>query len=750
MVKKFSGFILYFLITILVVTIYLDQPDILTSWEMTLYDKLFQLRGKQDVSDDILIVSIDDMSTQGEYAWPWNRGHLAQLIEKVSMQNPQAIYVNLPLNADPAADASGLTDSLAMVIENAGNVILPYRFSASEYNDAGFTLPDYIEKNRYSNFNDLEEMGVMPIPSATTIYSPALKLAESAAAFGFAGMSFDSDRYIRSAPMILRYAGEYLPSVPSVIVQTYYKTSPSDIIVNVNESIVNGKRIIPIDNHGQMRINFNGPSRTFKYISAIDVITNTIGKKELTGKIAIITFTGTGSVDLYSTPTSKAMFDAEIVANSVENIIHNHFLVDYGSANLINLLVIIGMGIFSAIILPRISLLFRMIVLGIFLIVAANVSFVLFTNFDIMTKVFYPIIMTIFFMATAPMMKMQKEQAGEDDEDIDYDALLAGTPLNGIQTNMNVNAIANSSTGAGQTVMAQPQATGAQSSVATMPISTQQTQAGAPISNFGRYKVLEPIGQGAMGMVYKGLDPAIDRPVALKTIRLDNIVNSNEMFELKERLTREAKAAGQLSHPNIVTVYDVGEEQSTQYIAMEFLEGKTLESVIEEKRQWDYKTLCKMIIQACEALDFAHERGIVHRDVKPANIMMLPDDRVKVMDFGIARLDQSNITQSGVALGTPNYISPEQLKGQGVDRRSDIFSLGVVFYEMLTFQKPFKGDTISALIYSILHTNPAPPSEINMDVPRIFDKISAKSLAKDPDLRFQTAREMADILRKLI
>lgn len=746
MIKKFSGLILYLLITIFVVTIYLDQPEILTKWEMSLYDKLFQLRGKQDVSDDILIVSIDDISVQGEYSWPWDRGQLSELVEKVAGQNPKAIYINLPLTDDPNQNATGLTDSLSRVIKDAGNVILPYRFSSSDYSNAGYTLPEYILKDRYRDFDDISKISEMSIAIATTIYPPAPKLAEAAATFGFAGMSFDADRYIRSAPMILSYAGEYLPSVAGVIAQTYFNSSSSNIKVNVGENIVNGRRIIPIDEQGRMRINYNGPSRTFKYISAIDVISDTIGKKELTGKIAIISYTGTGSVDLYSTPTSKAMFDAEIIANAVENIIHGHFLIDYGSANLINLLAIIGLGIFSAIILPRISLLFRLIALGIFLLVVVNVSFVLFTNFDIMTKVFYPIIMTIFFIATAPMMKLPKEQASEDDEEIDYEALLAGTPLNGIQTNNYIRTGGNVS----QTVMAQGQAAGQQSSVVTMPINTQTGKSSVPVGNFGRYKVLEPIGQGAMGMVYKGLDPAIDRPLALKTIRLDNIVNPNEMFELKERLTREAKAAGKLSHPNIVTVYDVGEEQSVQYIAMEYLEGQTLESVINEKRQWDYKTLCKIIIQVCEALDFAHERGIVHRDIKPANIMMLPDDRVKVMDFGIARFDQSNITQSGVALGTPNYISPEQLKGKEVDRRSDIFSLGVVFYELLTFQKPFKGDTISALIYSILHTNPAPPSEINMDVPRIFDKISAKSLAKDPDLRFQTTREMADILRKLI
>jgi serine/threonine-protein kinase len=254
-----------------------------------------------------------------------------------------------------------------------------------------------------------------------------------------------------------------------------------------------------------------------------------------------------------------------------------------------------------------------------------------------------------------------------------------------------------------------------------------------------------------MGMVYKGLDPAIDRPVALKTIRLDQIFEQGEAKELRERLNREAKAAGKLSHPNIVTIYDVGEEGNIQYIAMEFLRGNTLESLINKGLNWDYKTLSRVMIQVCEALDYAHENGIVHRDIKPANVMILDDNQVKVMDFGIARLDKSaSMTQTGTALGTPNYISPEQLKGQPVDRRSDIFSLGVVFYELLTAQKPFKGETISALIYSILHTEPPPPSEINLDVPRIFDKITAKALVKDPDLRFQRARDMADILRKLI
>ena len=748
MIKKFSGLILYLLITVFIVTIYLDQPKILSDWEMMIYDKMFQLRGNQEISDDIQIVAIDDVSITGENKWPWNRRRLAEFITDIASQKPGAIYLDLPFNDDKTQDSLGYTAALANAIKNAGNVILPYHHSAAYYSATDYVLPDYIQRNTFTKFDDISKFEKHPPLTASTIYPPTQLLAESAGALGFAGVDFDPDRYIRTDPMILSYAREYLPSAPLVIAQTYFKVLRSSIQVDIGNSIKVGPREIPLDNQGRMRINFNGPSKTFNYVSAIDIINGTIGKKEFSGKIVLIAYTGAGSVDLFSTPVAQAMHGVEITANSVNNIIHDNFVKGLGPAGSVNLIMILLIGIFSAFILPRISLLYRIIALGMSLFLIANVSFVLFTNFDIMTQVFYPLIMILFFIIAAPMMKLPQavDTDEEEEAEIDYDALLSGTPAAGLQTQKAPVKRNSAPPAAGQKQFNRsPEPTGA-----TMPISSGTSGSPVVAANFGRYQVLETIGQGAMGMVYKGLDPAIDRPVALKTIRLDNIVNSTEMQELKERLIREAKAAGQLSHPNIVTIYDVGEEQSMQYIAMEYLDGNTLEALLENKFHWDYKTLCKLMIQICDALDFAHERGIVHRDIKPANIMMLENDRVKVMDFGIARFDQSNMTQSGVALGTPNYISPEQLKGKSVDRRCDIFSLGVVFYELLTAQKPFSGDTISALIYSILHTNPPSPSEINLDVPRIFDKIVAKALAKDPDLRFQTAREMADILRKLI
>lgn len=742
MLKKLSGLILYLLITTLVITIYLDQPAILEKWEMTIFDKMFQLRGKRDVPGDIQIIAIDDMSLQFVGRWPWHRDRLAELVEKIAQQHPKVIYLDILFSDNPVEDSLGFTKMLAEQIKKAGNVILPYRYSLSDYSTSGFDLPGYIRRNAFVIFDDPSKFGKYPPLTAGSVHPPTKLIAESAYQLGFFGVSFDRDRYVRSEPLILNYAGEYLPSASFAVAQSYFNVNRSEININVGKSINVGPRKIPIDERGRMRINFNGDSGVFRTISAYDILSGTIGKRELTGKITIIAFTATGSIELYSTPVYQAMHGVEITANSIENVIHNRFLMGFGTSSTVNLLLILIIGIFAAIILPKISLLYRIVVLGISLFLMANLSFILFTSFDMVTKIFYPMIMILFFMVAAPTIKTRSE-TGEttEDEEIDYEELLAGTPITGV-----VTVPENPETPTRAT--AQPKRN--QTELRTIPIDTETGDLPAGAENFGRYHVIEPIGKGAMGMVYKGLDPAIDRPVALKTIRLDNIVESKDVLELKERLTREAKAAGKLSHPNIVTIYDVGEEQSLQYIAMEYLEGQTLEVLINAGYNWDYKTLCKIMIQICEALDFAHEHGIVHRDIKPANIMVLENNRVKVMDFGIARFDSSNMTQSGTALGTPNYISPEQLKGQKVDRRSDIFSLGVVFYEILTGNKPFKGDTISALIYSILHTTPPSPSEINLEVPRIFDKIIAKALVKDPDLRFQTTREMANILRKLI
>ena len=264
-------------------------------------------------------------------------------------------------------------------------------------------------------------------------------------------------------------------------------------------------------------------------------------------------------------------------------------------------------------------------------------------------------------------------------------------------------------------------------------------------TKIGRYEVVSVLGQGAMGTVYKAADPLIERPVAIKTINLN--LSKQERAEFEERFYREAKSAGCLNHANIVTIYDVGETGDMAYIAMEYVEGKSLREMLDSGVVLPVEMIGRIVARVASALNYAHENHVVHRDIKPANIMITSGRDVKIMDFGIAQIPAGSRTQLGTVLGSPKYMAPEQVAGQPTDGRTDIFALGVVLYEMLAGTTPFNGDNLSAIMYKILHEEPAPPSTINRRVPPEFDRIISRALAKRPEDRYQTGRELARALR---
>jgi len=264
----------------------------------------------------------------------------------------------------------------------------------------------------------------------------------------------------------------------------------------------------------------------------------------------------------------------------------------------------------------------------------------------------------------------------------------------------------------------------------------------------GRYKIVSEIGQGAMGTVYKAVDPIIDRTVAIKTINLN--LSKQELEEYEQRFQQEIKAAGRLNHPNIVTIYDVGKTEQVAYMAMEFLEGQELKDIIASGKLLPTEQVVDIIAQVADGLWFAHEQDIVHRDVKPSNIMVLKGGIAKITDFGIARLPNSAVkTMTGLILGSPRYMSPEQVIGKSLDTRTDIFSLGVVLYEALTGMAPFDGDNVNAIMYATVNTAPPPPSTHNRGVPAMLDLIVAKAMAKAVDDRYQSVKEFADDLREV-
>jgi len=263
----------------------------------------------------------------------------------------------------------------------------------------------------------------------------------------------------------------------------------------------------------------------------------------------------------------------------------------------------------------------------------------------------------------------------------------------------------------------------------------------------GRYDLREELGRGAMGVVYHGFDPVIGRDVAVKTLRLSEAGTGLSRDELIGRFQTEARAAGLLTHPNIVVVFDAGEEDGLFYITMEYVVGRSLQTMIDSHQPFPVPRVLKLMEQVCSALDFAHQHNVVHRDIKPANLMLTADDAVKITDFGTAKILQFGTAQTAHVMGTPSYMSPEQVKGKPVDGRSDIFSLGVILYEMMTGEKPFPGQNITTVIYKIINEEPVPPRSLDSSIHPGLSAVISRALAKDPAARYQSCHELLSALK---
>ena len=827
MLKKFSGFILYVLITILVISLYAGKYGFLERLDLRMQDEMFKLRGNISPQKDIVIVGIDEKTLDRIGKWPWSQDKLAQLIFTISLGSPKVLVLDIFLPENTDEDTSGRTELLADEMYDAGNVILPIYFNLSEVGMSPTPSPSAVLRSALAKANNLDPKGFV---SAKQLYFPNKLLAQSAFDFGHINITYDPDDLIRREPTLIEYDGYLYPSLALQTARRYLGIDKKEIGL-MKEGVINlGGILIPTDKKKQMRINYHGPNLIFDRVSALDVLNGETPPKVFSDRIALVGLTAIESKTWVKIPSYGILNEVERIANVIENIIHHDFLNHLSPVW--NLLILILIGIFCALVLPKVSLTYRIVILLVFLFVMFNLNYILFSSFGILTKPLYPILELLFFLAAAATIKPKRVEAEEERkevlgvEEISPEDKTEEDQEIPERRGEQIKAEVRTKTAPGkpgpekpEPVLAEPPDKSTPVKIVTeekrkeeetMPVSTppipplteqvtpsvseptpkrisdrdsnkeetptvstpstpplsqeitpsspeetpkgisEKSTAHLPLSQFGRYKILELIGKGGMGTVYKGLDPALDRLVALKTIRLDFAVSAEEISELKERLVREAKAAGKLSHPNIVTIYDVGEQEGLQYIAMEYLSGYTLESFIKKKKELNYRIVAKILMQICAALNYAHQKGIVHRDIKPANIMLLEDFAVKVMDFGIARLQASSLTQSNVTLGTPHYISPEQLEGKPADKRSDIFSLGVVIYELLTGEKPFKGESISALMYNILNNTPPLPSALDEKNPLVFDRIISKAMTKNPEERYQEAEEIEKTLREFI
>ncbi len=816
MLSKYSSYILCFLISILVVTLYVNDFSPLKRLQWQVQDILYSFRGEKNFSSDIILVNIDDQTLSQYGQWPWNRDKIADLLAAVGGGQPKTVVFDLILEPDTEQDTLGYTEVMAGQMSWMKNVIIPFEFTPAEFRNQKISNPKFVKQYSVDVNNSLGVLDESAALLARKIFLPPDQICQYSSGLGFKYNVYDDDREIRWSPLVIHYEGYYYPSTALLAAAHQLGVEASSIMVNGGRSVKVGKVEIPTNKSGELFINYNKQGESFRQISAADILNELIDPSIFAGKLAIISISSKQIAEYYSTPVSSSLGGNEIQANVIENIIHANFIKRIDTTPGADMLTLFGLGILFAFILPRVSLLYRFVILMVCFFVLANLNFVLFNFYKILAQPLYLGLELFLLLLASPILdneflsnlsifkgkidgsgttklpkidlKQNEKSAPQPTPSVnskpaprphqtnaEFEKTTAADQQGNEDSNQTIKADSSETI---TTVAEKPD------SIEHSPISldtgndevidkTEIIQDSTPLApppppqqpqenissesdrklinkSLGRYKILEVLGQGAMGTVYKSIDPAINRNVALKTIRLDFVSDPEEMNELKERLFREARAAGMLSHPNIVTIYDVGTENNLQYIAMEYLEGQTLEDMIHRKVKFNYRIITEIITQICSALDYAHNQGIVHRDIKPANIMILKDYVVKVMDYGIARIDSTSMTRTGIAMGTPNYISPEQLQGRTIDNRCDIFSLGVVMYEMLLNRRPFNRENLTSLIYNIVNNKPEMPSSIDQSIPTLFDRVIDRALQKDPEERFQKASEISSALADFI
>ena len=690
---------------------------------------------------------------------------------------------------------------LAEAFKKAGNVVLPVSFdTASAKKDK--EIPDYIKK--YSLKIDSSLWGKRPNKDIMWLANidPLFPLfAESVAGIGHKNFFPDSDGCIRNQIHIIGYLEKVaVPSFSLAIVKEFKGLSDDNIKVIPGESIslhVNSTKAIRIPaadlNMSTMIKWSKGPRASFHTTPFRDVFYKKFQTSLFRDKIVIVGPEFAAIEEQFVTPISNNLPGVEIMANSVSNILRESFFIKPPWVVYIELAFILLFGLYLSFFLPRMNLWAGALSMIILLLSYGVVSVILFYNSNVYVKTAPQILLIVLGYFVIALKRglfsgSSKEKLADDfvernkklalsfykqglfdlafekirqcpvtepgvkeflyDLGLDFEKTeqaekaLSAYYLIGDSDYKDLNERIFKLEGIdGKPVYIDRDLHPDETQATLIRIHAEKT--------LGKYEISGEIGRGAMGVVYRGEDPATGATVAIKTLKLSPF-NDKEIGDIKDRFFREAESAGALQHPNIISMLDAGEEKGLAYIAMEYLDGENLVKYTEVENLLPIRDTLHIISQVADALDYAHRNGIIHRDIKPANIMLLKNtNTVKVMDFGIARIMTSTRTKTGIVLGTPSYMSPEQVSGKRIDGRSDIFSAGVVLFEMLVGQKPFLSDDITSLMYEIVKEKHPSIREINPKIPPIIEKILDKALEKDSTKRYQSAGLMGEHLRKI-
>ena len=665
---------------------------------------------------------------------------------------------------------------LGAAIGESKKVVLPLVFIlGSSIGSKGSEIPDYLKQNSVPVAT--QEGSI----AAGQIIPPIPDFAMKALALGHINVIPDADGTVRSEPLVVYYEGRAYPSFGLQLSLKYLNYDMRDVIIGGGVNF--GDNNIVTSDKGEMLIGF---SKSFAYFSFYDVVSNKAPPEAFKDKIVIIAQSAIGLGALQATPIGPNVPSWGIIVNVADNILSGDYIVRPAWAFPLEIGVTVFFGLFLALIIPRLKIRISAIVSLIILLVWIGAGMYLLINYRYWVKLVHPSLLILigytllvtkgyFFteeakerieadsVETNKMLGLSFQGQGMLDlafekfckcpvEDKSVKELLYNLGLDFERKRMFNKAVAvyEHIAQAGKFKDVEERAKKLKVAGDTMIFGfggakkdTTLLMDGAETKpTLGRYEIIKELGRGGMGVVYLGQDPKINREVAIKTLRYEE-VDEEQLAEVKKRFFREAEAAGKLSHPNIVTIYDVGEDYDLAYMAMELLDGNDMTRYCQKGKLLPLGEVTKIISSVAQALDYAHCSGVVHRDIKPANIMILKNGEIKVTDFGIARVMTSSSTKTGAFIGTPSYMSPEQIVGHHVDGRSDLFSLGVVFYELLTGEKPFQGDNIATLMFNITNSTPAPINKkMAPNIPDNLISIIERLLAKDREARYQQGREL--------
>ncbi len=708
--------------------------------------------------------------------------------------SPELLQIGSTLQE--AESALNIDRKLAESFAKAGNVVLPLLFTFGDpRGKPDKPLPEFVRKNALSIQGG---SGDLPLFTSAVEVPIVDSLGAAAAAVGHLNSVPDVDGAIRTEALALTYYDEYYPSLAVMMVARSLNLTAKDIKIRPGEALQIGNFRVSADPTMQMFTYFykdRDGRPAIQEDSFYDVASGKIPLEKYRDKIVLIGPTAAGVGSMFVTPVNPAMPAVELQAHTVSSLLQGHFFVAPTWGWIVERLVYLAVAAYLIALLPRLSAGLGAVVSAGIVVLLLAAHFVLMTGQGLWLQFMLPLVLLVVghvllvtkrFVVTergkevsdaqsaanARMLGLAFQGQGQLDMAFDYyrKVPLDDTVMDNLynlaldferkrQFNKaeaafrymadynpkfrDLEARLSRAKQMSETVLLG----GAQ----THPGGTLVLGGGAEKPMLGRYQVEKEIGKGAMGAVYLGKDPKIGRVVAIKTMALSQEFEADELAEVKERFFREAETAGRLSHTNIVTIFDAGEEHDLCYIAMELLKGKDLVPFTKLGNILPIEKVISIVARVADALGYAHRQNVVHRDVKPANVMYEPQsDIVKVTDFGIARITDSSKTKTGMVLGTPSYMSPEQLQGQKIDGRSDLFSLAVSLYQLVCGKLPFEGDSMAQLMYRIANEHAPDILQYNSSLAPALVAFLDKAMSKDAGERYQTGEEFAGALRATV